>query len=60
MLDKPTWRDRFPGLGGLSPTVSELLDQTARSVFFEQDTVIFGPGKPAEHLLLMVSGTVRV
>ena len=60
MLNKPTWRDRFPGLGGLSPSVSELLDQTARTASFDQNTLIFGPGKPAENLLLMVSGTVRV
>lgn len=60
MLDRPTWRERFPGLGGLSPAVSDLLDRTARSATFRQGTLIFGPGKPAENLLLMVSGTVRV
>ncbi|UWR21823.1 Crp/Fnr family transcriptional regulator [Sulfitobacter sp. S190] len=60
MLKTPTWRERFPGLGGLSPTVSDILDQNARNARFEQGTLIFGPGKPAENLLLMVSGTVRV
>lgn len=60
MLTKPTWRDRFPGLGGLAPKVSDLLDQTAHSATFKQGTVIFGPFKPAENLLLLASGTVRV
>tara|TARA_R110002072_G_scaffold6717_8_gene38441 strand:- start:2158 stop:2826 length:669 start_codon:yes stop_codon:yes gene_type:complete len=60
MLNKPTWREKFPGLAGLSQTVTELLDREARSVELKQGTQIFGPGNPAENLLLMVSGTVRV
>ncbi|MFL4471132.1 Crp/Fnr family transcriptional regulator [Tateyamaria armeniaca] len=55
-----SWREQFPGLSGLSPTVSELLDKRAHSVHVNKNSVIFGPGKPAENLLLLVSGTVRV
>ena len=60
MLDRLPWRDKFPGLAELSETVSDLLDKQARSVEIKQGSLIFGPGNPAENLLLLVSGTVRV
>ena len=60
MLDRLPWRDKFPGLAELSETVSDLLDKQARSVEIKQGSLIFGPGNPAENLLLWVSGTVRV
>lgn len=60
MLKTPTWRDKFPGLSGLSEKVSTLLDARAKFIALDQGTVIFGPGNPAENLLLLVSGTVRV
>lgn len=60
MLTKPSWKERFPGLSGLSPTVTKLLDQNARTIWLNQGNVIFGPGKPAENLLMLVSGVVRV
>jgi len=60
MLKNPTWRDRFPGLTGLSDAVSDLLDRRATSAHLSKGALIFGPGKPAQHLLLLVSGTVRV
>lgn len=60
MLTKPSWRTKFPGLGGISDEVSAILDKRARSVSMTKDTQIFGPGNPAENLLLLVTGTVRV
>ncbi|WP_415404784.1 Crp/Fnr family transcriptional regulator [Tateyamaria sp. SN3-11] len=36
------------------------MDKRAQIADFQQGTVIFGPGKPAENLLLLISGTVRV
>lgn len=60
MLDRQSWRENFPGLAGLSDEVSVLLDRRAKSVSVKQGTQIFGPGNPAENLLLLVSGTVRV
>lgn len=60
MLKDLTWRHKFPGLAGLSKTVSDLLDQRALPVVLNEGAAIFGPGKPAENLLLLVSGTVRV
>ena len=60
MLTTPNWRMSFPGLSGISDEVSRLLDQRARSAKLSAGSGIFGPGKPAENLLLLVSGTVRV
>ncbi len=60
MLKQLTWRQSFPGLSGLSPAVSDLLDKRSRHISIDKDAQIFGPGKPAENLLLLVSGVVRV
>lgn len=60
MLKELTWRHKFPGLAGLSTTVSDLLDKRAVSAALKEGAPIFGPGNPAENLLLLVSGTVRV
>lgn len=60
MLTTYTWRDHFPRLSGISQTVSAVLDATARKSSIKQGAVLFGPGSPANHLLLLVSGTVRV
>ncbi|MBW4706283.1 Crp/Fnr family transcriptional regulator [Roseobacter sp. YSTF-M11] len=60
MLTLPSWRASFPGLAGISEQVSRLLDRKAHTTKLRQGTVIFGPGSPAENLLLLVSGTVRV
>ncbi|GFE65517.1 Crp/Fnr family transcriptional regulator [Litoreibacter roseus] len=60
MLTKPSWRAAFPGLADISGQVSAQLDRTARSVQLKRGAQIFGPGKPAENLFLLVSGTVRV
>lgn len=54
------WQQAFPGLAGISGTVSGLLDKQAHPVRLKKGSVIFGPGHPAENLLLLVSGTVRV
>lgn len=55
-----TWRTQFPGLSKVSDDVSRLLDRSARSLALPTGTRIFGPDSPAENLLLLVSGTVRV
>ena len=60
MLPTSTWRDHFPGLSGISQTVSAVLDTSARISTIKQGAVLFGPGSPANNLLLLVSGTVRV
>jgi CRP/FNR family transcriptional regulator len=55
-----SWRVAFPGLSEISDDVSYLLDKRARQITLDSGTLIFGPGSPAENLLLLVSGTVRV
>jgi CRP/FNR family transcriptional regulator len=55
-----SWIDRFEGLSRLSPPIREMLEKRSVVVSVPRDTVIFGPGKAPENLLLLLSGTVRV
>lgn len=54
------WTHRFPGLDTLDAEARSILVARARVISMPQDTVIFGPGKAPENLLLLVSGTIRV
>lgn len=60
MLKRPVWRERTFEFSGLPPTVTTMLENRARTICLDKGSVIFGPGKPTENLLLLVSGTVRV
>ena len=60
MLMTNAWRAAFPGLAGISDEVSYLLDKQSLQIVLNKGALIFGPGNPAENLLLLVSGTVRV
>lgn len=55
-----SWIDRFPGLAGLDPATRQAL--TERSVIAKAPAgaVLFGPGRIPDHLLLLLSGGVRV
>jgi CRP/FNR family transcriptional regulator, anaerobic regulatory protein len=55
-----TWIDRFPGLSRLDAAVKDMLTKRSTVITVPKDTVIFGPGKSPENLLLMLEGTVRV
>jgi CRP/FNR family transcriptional regulator len=55
-----SWIDRFDGLSRLSPPIREMLEKRSTVVRVPRDTIIFGPGKAPENLLLLLSGTVRV
>lgn len=55
-----TWIDRFPGLSRLDASVKDMLTKRSTVITVPKDTVIFGPGKSPENLLLMLEGTVRV
>jgi CRP/FNR family transcriptional regulator len=55
-----SWIDRFQGLSKLSPPIREMLEKRSVVISVPRDTVIFGPGKAPENLLLLLSGTVRV
>lgn len=56
----PTWIDRFAGLADLSPEDRARLDKGSRILEAPAGTVIFGPGKSPENLLLLLEGSVRV
>lgn len=55
-----TWIDQFAGLSNLDATVRETLVSHSKQVHVPEGKRIFGPGNPADNLLLLLSGTVRV
>lgn len=62
MTAESSWIDRFPGLSKLEGPVRTSLLAHSRVVDVPAGTVIFGPGKAPENLLLLLllEGTVRV
>lgn len=54
------WIERFPGLAGLDEPIRRILIEQSRVATLPEGTVIFGPGKAPESLLLLLDGTVRV
>ena len=54
------WTLRFAGLSRLSDKVKRTLLTESRVATVPKGTVIFGPGKAPENLLLLLEGTVRV
>jgi len=54
------WIDRFSGLSRLSADVRATLMHKSTVVTLPQGTVIFGPGKTPDNLLLLLDGRVRV
>lgn len=62
MTAESSWIDRFPGLSRLEGPVRTSLLAHSRVVDVPAGTVIFGPGKAPENLLLLLllEGTVRV
>ncbi|WP_298864347.1 Crp/Fnr family transcriptional regulator [uncultured Sulfitobacter sp.] len=60
MLTTSSWRTSFYGLDGIPDMVSDVLSRQVHYISVGKDTVIFGPDNPAEDLLLLTCGTVRV
>jgi len=54
------WIDRFAGLSALGAIEQQLLLEHSLIMKVKKDTVIFGPGKAPDHLLLLLEGAVRV
>lgn len=54
------WIGRFEGLSRLEESLKRRLRERSRIVEMPAGTVIFGPGKAPENLLLLLDGTVRV
>ncbi|ASJ73114.1 Crp/Fnr family transcriptional regulator [Granulosicoccus antarcticus] len=55
-----SWIDQFPGLSSLGSVERELLLANSSVMSVPKNTVVFGPGKTPDHLLLLLEGTVRV
>lgn len=54
------WIDRFAGLSQLDDSLRNILVSKSQIVNLPQKTVLFGPGKSPENLLLLLDGVVRV
>lgn len=54
------WFSRFPGLGALPAEVSRVLATQSKVVRVAKGTVVFGPGRAPDNLLLLLDGTVKV
>ena len=54
------WTSRLPALAELDPPVRVELARRARVVSAPAGATIFAPGQTADHLLFLLSGTVRV
>ena len=54
------WIASFAGLSRLEPAVRETLIRKSAVISVPEGTVIFGPGKTPDNLLLLLDGRVRV
>lgn len=54
------WIDEFEGLSTLRRSARELLLAKSSVIEVRENTVVFGPGKTPDHLLLLLEGTVRI
>lgn len=54
------WISQFPGLARLGPDLRATLLTQSLILTVPAGTVVFFPGKPPEHLLLLLDGRVRV
>jgi len=55
-----SWIEQFPGLSQLEPDIRDVLTRKSAVVTVREGSVIFGPGKSPENLLLLLEGRVRV
>lgn len=54
------WIEQFPGLSKLEPATRDVLTRKSAVITVREGSVIFGPGKSPENLLLLLEGRVRV
>lgn len=54
------WIDQFTGLSQLEPDIRAALIAKSKIISVPEGTVIFGPGKAPDNLLLLLDGSVRV
>lgn len=60
MQDEPSWTDRFSGLAALDAEARRYLEDHSHAVSVPKGSLVFGPGKAPENMLLLLSGIVRV
>ena len=54
------WIEQFPGLSRLEPAIRDVLTRKSTVLTVREGSVIFGPGRSPENLLLLLEGRVRV
>lgn len=54
------WIEQFPRLSKLEPATRDVLTRKSAVITVREGSVIFGPGKSPENLLLLLEGRVRV
>ena len=54
------WINQFDGLTELEPEFCHLINSQSRLVSVPSDTEVFAPEKPAENMMFLLEGTVRV
>jgi CRP/FNR family transcriptional regulator len=54
------WIDRFPGIANLERDLRDPLEKASKVINLPEGSIIFGPGKAPEALLLLLEGTIRV
>lgn len=55
-----TWFDQFAELSTLTSDQQSLLLNGCNILTVPESTIVFGPGKKPDHLLMLIEGTVRV
>jgi CRP/FNR family transcriptional regulator, anaerobic regulatory protein len=60
VLVQENWISQFEGLSRLDAAVKDVLLHKSAVITVPADTVIFGPGKSPQNLLLLLDGRVRV
>ncbi len=54
------WAENFEGLNNLELEWRDIIDKHSRVISIPPGTSVFSPGKPAENMIFLMDGTVRV
>ncbi|MEM8648949.1 MAG: Crp/Fnr family transcriptional regulator [Pseudomonadota bacterium] len=55
-----SWIDQFEGLNQLEGEWRDTISRKSKVVSIPPETVVFAPGKPADNMIFLLDGTVRV
>ena len=59
-MKKQPWVDRFTGLSQLQTELRQRLSEGSSVIAAPKGAILFGPGRTAENMLFLLSGTARV